>query len=67
MKNIYSSTTNLLIILLATALIVFTYLKIVDPKDFIAFLGMVAAYKFGRYQNQNTPDPVTPANETPFG
>lgn len=42
--------TDLLLFVLSLALIVFTFLKIIDPKDFVAFLGMVASYKFGRSQ-----------------
>lgn len=55
MQKIFASTTDTIIFILTLALIAFTALKIVDPKDFISFLGMVAAYKFGRSQT-TTPD-----------
>lgn len=42
--------TDLLLFTLATALIIFTFLGKTDPKDFVAFIGMVASYKFGRSQ-----------------
>lgn len=65
MKNIFSSTTNLVLLLMTISLIALTFLKIMDPKDFFSFLGMVASYKFGRSQATKE-DPVTPAN-TPLG
>lgn len=42
--------TDLLLFLLAIALICFTYFGITDPKDFYAFVGMIASYKFGKAQ-----------------
>lgn len=42
--------TDLLLFLLAVGLMAFTFLGITDPKDFVAFIGMVASYKFGRSQ-----------------
>ena len=47
--------TDLLLFLLAVALIAFTYLGITDPKDFYAFVGCVASYKFGRSQSAEKP------------
>lgn len=54
-----SSTTDTILITLTLALIAFTALHITDPKDFYAFVGMVASYKFGRSQsdsNKTTPN-----------
>lgn len=48
--------TDLLLFLLALALIAFTFLKLIDPKDFIAFLMSVASYKFGRAQGVDKHD-----------
>ena len=48
--------TDLLLFLLALSLIGFTWLGLTDPKDFIAFLGMVASYKFGRAQGLDRND-----------
>ena len=42
--------TDLLLFLLSVGLLAFTYLGKTDPKDFVAFIGMVASYKFGRSQ-----------------
>lgn len=42
--------TDLLLFVLAVALMAFTFLDKTDPKDFVAFIGMVASYKFGRSQ-----------------
>lgn len=50
--------TDLLLFILAIALAVFTYLGITDPKDFVAFIGMVASYKFGRSQGVDKVVPV---------
>lgn len=47
--------TDLLLFILALALAVFTYLGITDPKDFVAFIGMVSSYKFGRSQGVDKP------------
>lgn len=47
--------TDLLLFILALSLAVFTYLGITDPKDFVAFIGMVASYKFGRSQGVDKP------------
>ena len=47
--------TDVLLFLLALAMVVFTFLGITDPKDFVAFLGMVASYKFGRSQGVDKP------------
>ena len=47
--------TDLLLFTLSIALAVFTYLGITDPKDFVAFIGMVASYKFGRSQGVDKP------------
>jgi len=47
------TNTDLLLFLLAIGLITFTYLGLTDPKDFVAFIGMVASYKFGRSQVQD--------------
>jgi len=58
MQKIFASTTDTILFLLALALIAFTALKITDPKDFIAFVGMVASYKFGRTQGQVTDAPL---------
>jgi hypothetical protein len=44
------STTDTLLVIATIALIGFTAFKITDPKDFVAFMGMLASYKFGRYQ-----------------
>lgn len=44
------STTNTLILVMTLALVVFTWFGKVTGEQFIAFLGMVATYKFGRNQ-----------------
>lgn len=44
------ANTDLLLFVLSLALATFTYLGVTDPKDFVAFIGMVASYKFGRSQ-----------------
>ena len=49
-KNMNKLNTDLLLFLLAIGLMTFTYLGLTDPKDFVAFIGMVASYKFGRSQ-----------------
>lgn len=48
--------TDLLLFMLSFALLIFTFMKLTDPKDFIAFLGMVASYKFGRAQSVDKND-----------
>jgi hypothetical protein len=52
-----SSTTDTILVALTLALIAFTALHITDPKDFYAFVGMVASYKFGRSQAVTPPTP----------
>ena len=47
------TSTDLLLFLLSVGLLTFTYLGLTDPKDFVAFVGMVASYKFGRSQVQD--------------
>ena len=47
--------TDLLLFLLAVGLMTFTFLGLTDPKDFVAFIGMVASYKFGRSQGVDKP------------
>lgn len=39
---------------LTLAMIFFTYLQIVDAKDFIGIVLMVLSYKFGRNETKNT-------------
>lgn len=53
------STTDTLLVLLTCALILFTFKGILDPKDFYAFCGMVASYKFGRSMTNATTPTVT--------
>jgi hypothetical protein len=56
--------TDLLLFILSIALAVFTFMGITDPKDFVAFIGMVASYKFGRAQGLDKPkDEVKPPVE----
>lgn len=41
--------TDLLLFLLAIGLMTFTYLGLTDPKDFVAFIGMIVSYKLTKY------------------
>lgn len=47
--------TDLLLFILVIALIVFTYLGILDRDDFNSFLLSFASYKFGRSQGVDKP------------
>lgn len=44
------STTDTILLVLTIALVGFTAKGITDPKDFYAFVGMIASYKFGKVQ-----------------
>lgn len=59
--------TDVLLFLLSIALCAFTVMKLTDPKDFIAFLGMVASYKFGRSQGVDKPVEKSVASDEQLG
>jgi len=54
MNKIYTSATKLVFILMALALVLFTYLNKIDPKDFYA----VALVVFYHYYNKGVDKPV---------
>ena len=59
--------TDVLLFLLSIALCAFTIMKLTDPKDFVAFLGMVASYKFGRAQGVDKPVENSVVNNEQLG
>jgi hypothetical protein len=48
----FKSSTNTVFILLSTALVVLTFMKIVDAKDFTTFVGMAFTAKFLKNKTQ---------------
>ena len=54
---ILSSASKIVFILLAVSLCIFTYMGLIDPKDFVSTVGMVMVYYFGK--NQNPPNDST--------
>lgn len=64
MKNpILTSASKLVFILITLALIVLTFKKIVDAKDFIVLAGMAFTYYFSKPATPSTPD--TPVDNSP--
>ena len=51
MQAIFSSASKIVFILMATALIALTFVKIVEAKDFVMLAGMAFTYYF----SNNTP------------
>lgn len=56
MNEILQSATKIVLLAIVAALIVLTFMKIVDAKDFMSITLMVVAFYFG----QKTNVPVTP-------
>lgn len=56
MKNLLSSATKIVFLLLTLALIAFVFLGIVDWKDFMAVVSLVFAFYFIK-KNDNWTDP----------
>lgn len=57
--SILNSASKIVFILMALALIVLSFLKIVDAKDFILLCGMAFTYYFSK--------PITPTTDVPPG
>jgi hypothetical protein len=54
MQAIFSSASKIVFILMATALVVLTYIQIVEAKDFVMLAGMAFTYYFTRNTPPNT-------------
>lgn len=46
MNKIFQSSTNTVFVLLSVALVALTFMRIIDAKDFITFVGMAFTAKF---------------------
>jgi uncharacterized membrane protein len=55
MKNILSSASKIVFILMAIALVTATFLKIVDAKDFVMLASMAFTYYFTRDKGNSNP------------
>jgi hypothetical protein len=49
--NILGSASKLVFILMAVSVIVLTFMRIIDAKDFFSLVMMVFAYYFGKNQS----------------
>lgn len=48
MKNIFNSASKIVFVLMALALVVLTFIKVLDAKDFIMLCSMSFTYYFTR-------------------
>ena len=51
MSEILKSATKIVLLLIVISLIVLTFMKIVDPKDFMSIALMVVSFYFGQKTN----------------
>lgn len=51
MNEILNSATKIVLLLMVISLIVLTFMKIVDPKDFMSIALMVVSFYFGQKTN----------------
>lgn len=61
MKNLIKNNTDLVVVLLTTASIGLTFMRIMDVKDFAGFVLMAFGYKFAK--GQKIEAPVKPVEE----
>jgi len=52
MENIYTSASKIVFILMAIAVIVLTFIGVVDPKDFMMLAGMAFSFYFANKGEQ---------------
>lgn len=59
MKNIYTSATKIAFLMIALALIVFTWRGLIDPKDFFGLAMVVFYHYYNKNANNNIPQTQT--------
>ena len=53
MKTIFNSASKIVFVIIALAVVILTFLKIIDAKDFMMLASMVFTYYFTRDKGEN--------------